>query len=117
MPKLLLLLICLAVILIPAVIIYKTQDTDQYKPGLWPEADTAVNQARHFYEIKKSAGDDFRDAPCLSNNLMDNWVADIVHSPRASADNLAGNQCPAYLSGKAEHFVELDIYGNIVRVK
>jgi|SRR3989344_136852 len=117
MPKLLLFLICLAVILVPAFIIYKTQDTDTYKPGLWAEGDTAVNQARHFYQIKKSDGDDFLEGPCLSNNLMINWVADIVHNPRVSVDNLEENQCPAYIEGKAEHFVELDIYGNVVRVK
>lgn len=117
MPKLTLLLISLSVVLIGAFIIYKTQNTDTYKVGLWAEADTAVNQAQHFYQIKKLDGDDFRDGPCISNNLMPGWVADVVHTPRASSDNLPENQCPAYVTGTAKHFVELNMEGQVVRVK
>ena len=117
MPKLLLLTICLIAIITPAFLIYKTQTSDRYKPGLWKEADTAVNQAKHFYRIKKEAGENFESGPCLSNNLMPNWVVDLVHQPRASVDNLLENQCPSFYSGKSQHFVEMDLEGNIIRVK
>jgi hypothetical protein len=44
-------------------------------------------------------------------------VADVVHSPRDPIDDLPENQCQAYLEGRAKHFVEIDVNGNIIRVK
>ena len=86
-------------------------------PGAWPEADTAVAQAQHFFKLKKHTEDDFKSGTCLSNDLMPGWVADIAHSPRESIDDMPQNQCSAYLEGKAKHFVELDIVGNVIRVQ
>ena len=48
---------------------------------------------------------------------MPGWVVDIAHSPRLSIDDLPENQCPAYLQGSAQHFVELDPKGNLIRAK
>lgn len=117
MPKFLLLLICLTVILTAAFVVYRTQDTDTYKPGLWHEADAAVNQAKHFYRLTRETGEDLSHGPCLNDFLMSNWVVDIVHSPRTKEDDLPENQCPSYNSGKFKHFVEMDAEGNILRVK
>lgn len=81
------------------------------------EIETASNQARFFYKQKVERKDSFESGPCLSNALMDGWVADIVHSPRIAEDDLPENQCPAYLEGRAKHIVELDIDGRVVDVR
>lgn len=81
------------------------------------EIDTAANQAKFFYRQKKDRNGDFSNGPCLSDALMPGWVADIVHSPRLPIDDLPENQCPAYLEGRAQHFVELDTDGNLIRAK
>lgn len=88
-----------------------------YKPGMQADLDRAVNQARSVYEEKKAKGYDFTDGPCLTNDLSPDWVADLVHDPRVAQDDLEKNQCQAYLEGRAKHFVELDLDGNVVRVK
>lgn len=88
-----------------------------YKPGISVEFDRAVNQAQTVYRQKKNLGQNFEAGPCLTNDLMTGWVADIVHNPRQSIDNNPQNECQAYLEGRASHFVELDLDGNVVRVQ
>ncbi len=81
------------------------------------EIDVIVNQAKFLYSQNKGRGEDFSKGPCLSEVLMPDWVVDIVHSPREQIDDLPENQCLSYREGRAKHFVELDIKGNLVRVK
>jgi hypothetical protein len=88
-----------------------------YKPGLSTEIDTMVGRAQRLYKDRKAMGMDFSTGPCLTNDLAQDWVADIVHNPREVSDNLAENQCPAFLEGRATHFVELDPEGEVVKVK
>lgn len=87
-----------------------------YKPGVDLEADNAVNQAKKIYFQKKDQGIDLSEGPCLTNDLLPDWVVDIVHIPRETIDNLPENQCPAFIEGRAKHFVEMDPEGNVVRV-
>jgi hypothetical protein len=87
-----------------------------YKAGVDFEADSAVNQAKKVYLQKKEQGIDLTDGPCLTNDLLPDWVVDIVHNPRQPIDNLPENQCAAFMEGRAKHFVELDSKGNVVRV-
>lgn len=93
------------------------QKTSGYKPGVSLEYDRAVNQAQSLFSQKQKLGVDFSNGPCLSNDLLPGWVADIVHNPRQKIDDLPINQCQAYLEGRAKHFVELDLDGNVVRVQ
>ena len=81
------------------------------------DIDTAVNQAKHLFELEKQNGRDFSNGPCLSNALLPGWVLDIAHNPRQSVDDLPENQCPAYYEGRAKHFVELDTEGNLIKAK
>lgn len=106
-------------ILVAAYLIYtqSPKPVTGYRPGISPEADNAVNQARYIFKVKKDSGVSFKDGPCLSNDLLPNWVADIVHDPRKSLDDLPENQCSAFLEGRASHFVELSTEGNLIRVK
>lgn len=116
MPKNLLFIISLAVILSTAYSVYIVNNGG-FNPGRKNELDIAINQARYLYGLEKGQGEDFSKGPCLSNALMPGWVLDIVHNPRTSVDDLTENQCPAYISGQAKHFVELDTNGNLVRAR
>ncbi len=81
------------------------------------EIETATNQAKHLYRQEKDKGRDFSDGPCLSNALLPNWVVDIAHNPRITIDDLPQNQCPGFREGKAQHFIELDTEGNLIRAQ
>lgn len=81
------------------------------------EIDTAVNQAKYFYQLRKGQGENFSNGPCLSNALLPGWVLDIAHNPRQEIDDLAENMCPAFREGRATHFVELDPEGNLIRAQ
>lgn len=119
MPKVPIFVLVLSVILIASYFIYFQSKNvgPTYEPGKWPEYDTAVNQAMHFYSLRAQTGEDLSEGPCLSNALLPGWVADIAHSPRVAVDDLPQNQCSAYLEGRAQHFVELDLEGNVIRVR
>ncbi len=114
MPKYLLLILILTIILLTASITL-LKNTNWLKAASKKEIDTAVNQAKLLYSIKK--GEDISTGPCLSDALMPNWVLDIAHSPRQSIDDLPENQCPSYREGRSKHFVELDIDGNLIRAE
>ena len=116
MPKSLLLVISLTVILLTAI---ATLIFNQSAPKGVPKAETetAVNQAKYLYSQKKLLGIDFSSGPCLSNALLPGWVLDIAHSPRIKIDDLPQNQCPAFIEGRAQHFVELDPEGNLIQAK
>ncbi len=81
------------------------------------EIDTAVNQAKYLYSLKKATGEDLKEGPCLSDALMPDWVVDIAHNPRQPVDDLPGNQCPSFREGRVKHFVELDLEGNLIKAR
>ena len=112
-------LIMLSVLLVYSLILYKLvpKEEIEYRPGKWYVADLALYQAQAIFKGKKEKNESLDNGPCLSNALMPGWVADVVHSPRQEIDNLAENQCPAFINGEARHLVELDLEGNLVRIK
>lgn len=116
MSKLTLLILALSVILITAAVTLLVNNATSKSPSK-NEADQATNQAKFLYQQKKARGEDIESGPCLSNALMPGWVADIVHNPRQQIDDLPENQCAAYREGQAQHFIELDLEGNLVRAK
>jgi len=91
-------------------------NVDFSKPPKY-ETDNAVNQAQLLYQQEKERGRDFSSGPCLSDALMSNWVVDIAHSPRLAIDDKTENQCPSYVGGRSQHFVELDLEGNLIRAR
>lgn len=118
MPKLPLFLVSLIFIVVYSVFIYsKSAQNEIYRPGSWYEADIAVNQAQHFYRLRKERGEFLGSGPCLADPLMKDWVTDIVHNPRQPVDDLPHNQCQSYTEKRSKHIVELDTEGNVVRVK
>lgn len=87
-----------------------------YRPGISPEDDEAVRQAKVVFQEKSALGLDYTNGPCLTNDLMKNWVVDIVHHPRESIDDNPQYQCAAYIEGRAKRVVEMDQNGDIIRV-
>jgi len=81
------------------------------------DKDLATAKAQELYRAALYNGDDFSNGPCLSNEVMDGWVADIAHNPRQAVDDLPENQCSAYRNGIAAHYVELDLDGNLIRAE
>jgi hypothetical protein len=80
------------------------------------ERDAAVAAAGQAYDEAIEQGVDMSNGPCLGV-IMDNWVADVAHEPREDLDDESANQCEAYRRGDADHFVELDPDGNVIRVE
>lgn len=76
-----------------------------------------VAQAQKDFEKKKEEDWDFSNGPCLSNNLLGEWVVDVAHNPREAIDDLPENQCTAFLTGQVTHFIELDSEGKLIRLK
>lgn len=120
-----LLLLSLSVIFLVSLIVVFSNNQNpfqrslrsSYKPGVSQTSDRAVNQARKVYEEKKQLGIDLTNGPCLTNDLLPDWVVDIAHSPRQKIDDLPQNQCQAFTEGRATHFVEMDAEGNILQVR
>src|SRR5438105_4448117 len=119
-----LLILVLSVIAVVSLAIFYVHETNpfnaaikgKYKPGLDDEIDSAVGKAQEIYKNRKGTGMDFSSGPCLSNDLLPDWVVDLAHNPRQSLDNFPENQCPAFIEGRAKHFVELDLKGEVIRV-
>lgn len=76
-----------------------------------------VQQAQQIYYQKKGQKVNFTNGPCLSDNLASLYVVDIAHDPRQAIDDLPENQCPAFVSGKIKHFIELDPDGKLIRIQ
>ena len=80
------------------------------------EKNAAVAAAEDAYQEAIEQGVDMSNGPCLGV-IMENWVADVAHEPRTEADEDPANQCEAYRKGNADHFVELDPDGNLIRAE
>lgn len=79
------------------------------------QEERAMQKAREIYAELKKKGNDFSAGPCLTENLMPDWVADIAHNPRQAVDDNPENQCQSFRVGQAHHFVELDPDGAFIR--
>jgi hypothetical protein len=73
-----------------------------------------IDRAKQAYAAAKARGVDMSRGPCLGV-IEPGWVADIAHDPREDVDDDPANQCEAYRSGEADHFVELGPNGAFIR--
>lgn len=80
------------------------------------ERDRAIAAAQDAYAEARAQGVDFAAGPCLGV-VAEGWVADVAHDPRRAVDDRPENQCEAYRSGEADHFVELDPDGELIRAE
>jgi hypothetical protein len=83
------------------------------------EEDRAIELALEAYDEAVASGVDLEVGPCIAEELpgLPGWVVDIAHDPRQEVDNDPANQCQNFLSGEAEHFVELDPDGNLIQAR
>jgi hypothetical protein len=83
------------------------------------EKSQAVGQAIVAFQKAQQSGQDLSSGPCISESLpgLPDWVADIAHDPRQEIDDQAENQCQRYREGEANHFVELDEDGTLIRAE
>lgn len=81
------------------------------------DRDLAIQKAQELFKEKQKEGIALIEGPCLSDEIIPDWVADVAHTPRQPVDDLPENQCSAYNSGIAHHFVELDVAGRIIRAE
>jgi len=79
--------------------------------------DVAISKAKDLFKQKIAEGLDMSNGPCLSNEIIPDWVVDVAHNPREEIDNQPENQCSAFREGKAQHFIELDPMGNLIRAE
>ncbi len=77
-------------------------------------SDETVARAKAAYDQAKASGTDLSVGPCLGV-IEPGWVADVAHDPRQPVDDEPANQCEAYRNGEADHYVELDPDGELIR--
>lgn len=76
-----------------------------------------ITQAQTIYNTKKEQGLDLSSGPCLTDQLIGGWVVDVAHQPRQAIDDLPENLCPSYVAGDPVQMIELDLDGNLIRLK
>lgn len=81
------------------------------------EKDLAIAKAQNLFKQKVAAGEDMSNGPCLADEIIPDWSADLLHDPREEVDDLEENQCQFYHEGKTHHYVELDMNGNLIRAE
>lgn len=95
--KLLGALLMIGILLISGCTAPPKSDVEKAKLACIQECQKALNEGR-----------DLNDGPCLSNEIIEDWVCDVAHSPRQPVDNNPENQCEAFRKGQAHHFIEVD---------
>ena len=73
-----------------------------------------VSLAQKAFQEAKAKGVEMTNGPCLGV-IKDDWVADVAHNPRQAVDDEPQNQCAEYNNGTVNHFIELDLDGNVIR--
>lgn len=83
------------------------------------DRDKAVDAAQAAFLQVNATGKDLSAGPCISESLpgLPDWVADIAHDPRQPIDDESANQCRRFRSGQAQHFVELNVDGQLIRAE
>jgi hypothetical protein len=83
------------------------------------DREKAVDEAQAAFSQVQATGRDVSPGPCISESLpgLPDWVADVAHDPRQSIDDEPANQCQRYRSGQANHFVELNVDGRLIRAE
>jgi len=92
----------------------KPSTTSEGVSSITSLADQARNKCIELCQSKIQQGINLAPGPCLSNQIVSDWVCDVAHEPRQDVDNDAANQCPQY-GRTASHFVEVDPECNFIR--
>ena len=82
-------------------------------PSIVSEQQDLIARVMDLYNQKKTEGMHF-SSQCLGS--VDDYAVDIVHVPRSAEDEKTENQCEDFRNRIVSHFIELDEYGEIVRI-
>jgi len=93
--------------------VYVKHGNPSSMPDYVKEQQTAIEKAFELFQKKKNSGMNF-SSQCLGS--VGDYAVDIVNVPRINEDDLTENQCGDYANGKVEHFIELDIFGNVIKI-
>lgn len=87
------------------------------QPVSTPESSEQMAIAACIQKCKDALviGQELNQGPCLSNEIVKDWVCDVAHSPREAVDNQPENQCSAYREGITKHFVEVDTSCKLIK--
>ncbi|MGC8812605.1 MAG: hypothetical protein ACP5O8_03430 [Candidatus Aenigmatarchaeota archaeon] len=102
------------IVLIVALVLIAVGIGGYYYYINWKEVETAKEACIKACREAKAEERNLNDGPCLSNEIIKNWVCDVAHSPREPIDDIMENQCPEY-GNTAQHFVEVDPNCNFIR--
>jgi hypothetical protein len=99
------------------VIVEKNQTGDsnvivenQTHPGkLKTVQETAIENCLELCLRQKQKNISLENGPCLSEEIITDWVCDVAHNPRIDLDNKPENQCSSFRDKKTHHFVEADV--------
>ena len=90
------------------------------EPGQKPEPvrqqEFLIREAQLAFQVIKNTQSDISGGPCLGPIFHD-WVADLTHTPRQPVDDDPKNQCEQYQRGEVEHFIELSLTGDVIRIE
>ena len=100
--------------LIILLLMFLTACSQQPTERSTDEIDVA-DVAQKCVELCKQQTIDLSNGPCLSNEIISDWVCDVAHLPRQSVDDLPENQCQDFREGKAKHFVEVTPNCKLIR--
>ena len=94
--------------------IYVMHGNPASAPDNVKEQQEAITCANDFYNKSLYINVSW-ESQCLGT--CGDYAVDFVKVPRTDEDNLAKNQCDAYLNGSVKHFIEINSYnGEIVRI-
>jgi len=81
----------------------------------YPDASEATSKCRQACMDLQLTRMDFSNGPCINDNIIADWVCDVVHEPRQPIDDVPANQCPSF-GIATHHFVEVNENCRIIRV-
>jgi hypothetical protein len=87
-------------------------------PSAAEEKRAVLDDAQQTFERELDEGRDMSEGPCIADPLPANedWVVVVVREPR-DADRDAAERCSAFADGRADHVVELDEFGHVIRAQ
>ncbi|RLG17964.1 hypothetical protein DRN63_02250 [Nanoarchaeota archaeon] len=100
---------------IPAILLLLVLCISQTPKTSENETQLAIQKCISLCKQKLAENVSLANGPCLSNEIIPDWVCDVAHWPRQPIDDLPENQCPAF--GKTAHnFVEVNETCGFIRV-
>lgn len=109
------LIILIIILIVVAILLISTRSTITNTNKTNSNKQLAISRCISICYSKLDAGVNLNNGPCISNNVVNDWVCDIAHNPREEIDNKSNNECSDYLNNSKHHFVELTTNCKLIR--